>query len=309
VTQKLVSVITPCYNADKYIAKLLDSVLGQTYDRIEMIIVDDGSTDSSAEIIKSYSAKFKKRGFNLEYVYQKNQGQSGAINAALKMVKGDYLVWPDADDYYSSNETIEKLVHSLDTSDDSVGMSRVELSVVDESGKEISEHVTQADDRYKTNLFESCLFEYGSTFWGAAGGYMIKMSHFDKVSPRRDIYTERSIGQNWQLCLPVLYEYKCLTVGEKLYTIVARRNSHSRRGVNRVAREKSYYRTIQQTLNRIDMPSRYRRYLLSKTKYRIQTIINKYTLKSRNKARFRVKRGVKLILPYGVVMFHKRRKR
>ena len=66
----LVSVITPCFNTGDYLHWLLDSVLEQTYPYIQMIVVDDGSTDNSRQIIESYVPKFNDRGYSLEYVYQ-----------------------------------------------------------------------------------------------------------------------------------------------------------------------------------------------------------------------------------------------
>ena len=75
----LVSVLTPCYNTGRYVHRLLDSVLTQTYPFIEMVIIDDGSTDDSSAVIQSYIPKFKAKGYELRYYYQKNSGQSVAI--------------------------------------------------------------------------------------------------------------------------------------------------------------------------------------------------------------------------------------
>ena len=84
----LVSVITPCFNTGDYLHWLLDSVLEQTYPYIQMIVVDDGSTDNSRQIIESYVPKFNDRGYSLEYVYQENQGQSAAIQNRAGLCKG-----------------------------------------------------------------------------------------------------------------------------------------------------------------------------------------------------------------------------
>jgi len=74
--QKLISILTPTYNYGHFIHRLLDSVLQQTYNNIEMIIIDDGSTDNTKQVIDGYIEKFQKRGFSLNYIYQGNQGLS-----------------------------------------------------------------------------------------------------------------------------------------------------------------------------------------------------------------------------------------
>ena len=88
----LVSVIIPCYNSDRWISEAINSVLAQTYPNIEIIVVDDGSTDSSLEIIKSY-------GYRLKWVTGKNQGGNIARNRGFQLSQGKYIQWLDADDY------------------------------------------------------------------------------------------------------------------------------------------------------------------------------------------------------------------
>ncbi len=88
----LVSVIIPCYNSQVWIAEAIDSVLAQTYSNIEIIVVDDGSTDSSLEIIKSYGDKVK-------WVTGQNQGGNVARNRGFQLSQGKYIQWLDADDY------------------------------------------------------------------------------------------------------------------------------------------------------------------------------------------------------------------
>lgn len=91
--EPLISVIIPVYNCAKYIARCIDSLLEQTYENIEIIIVDDGSTDNSASICHEYNEK------KLTYFYQKNAGPSAARNKGLEMMNGEYVTFVDADDY------------------------------------------------------------------------------------------------------------------------------------------------------------------------------------------------------------------
>lgn len=101
IEKGLVSVLTPCFNGEKFIDGLLDSILLQDYRKIEFIFVDDGSIDSTGDIITNYKQKFVNKQYRLEYVYQRNKGQAAAINAALQKANGEFFIWPDADDYFA----------------------------------------------------------------------------------------------------------------------------------------------------------------------------------------------------------------
>ena len=104
----LVSIIIPTYNAEKYIKTAINSALKQTYQKIEIIVVDDGSTDKTAEIVKFYKNP------RIIYIYQENQGQSAARNAGIKIAKGEYIALLDADDLFLP-EKIEQQVNFLET--------------------------------------------------------------------------------------------------------------------------------------------------------------------------------------------------
>lgn len=90
-----VSIITPAYNAEKYISKCISSILQQELKEIEHIIVDDGSTDRTAKICEQYAKDNKK----IKVIYKKNEGVSKARNEALKIAKGEYILFADADDW------------------------------------------------------------------------------------------------------------------------------------------------------------------------------------------------------------------
>jgi glycosyltransferase involved in cell wall biosynthesis len=87
----MVSVVIPAFNAGRFIRRTIDSILAQTYKDYEIIVVDDGSTDDTAEVVKVYGAKVR-------YVYQENSGDGPARNAGIAVAKGDWISFLDHDD-------------------------------------------------------------------------------------------------------------------------------------------------------------------------------------------------------------------
>ncbi len=100
-----ISVIIPCYNQEKYIAEALDSVLAQTFKDFEIIVINDGSIDNSASIIKDYVQEYPHL---IRYIEQKNQGIIAARNNAIAEAKGEYIFPLDGDDKIAP-ECLEKL--------------------------------------------------------------------------------------------------------------------------------------------------------------------------------------------------------
>jgi glycosyltransferase involved in cell wall biosynthesis len=101
-----VSVLIPCYNAEKYIGETLESVLRQTWPKIEIVVVDDGSTDKSANIVLSFRRQ------SLKLIKQANRGQTAALNACLPHASGDFVQYLDADDLIEPDK-IERQVTRL----------------------------------------------------------------------------------------------------------------------------------------------------------------------------------------------------
>lgn len=91
----LISVIVPVYNVDKYLERCIDSILGQSYKQIEIILVDDGSSDRSGKICDSYA----RSDFRVRVIHKENGGLSSARNRGIDMAQGEYLVFVDSDDY------------------------------------------------------------------------------------------------------------------------------------------------------------------------------------------------------------------
>lgn len=110
MTNPIISVIVPVYNAEKYLKPCLDSIINQTLKNIEILLVDDGSTDSSLKIIQSYANKDKR----IKIIKQKNSGPGIARNKGISLAKGDFISFMDADDFFepdlleSLHDKIEK---------------------------------------------------------------------------------------------------------------------------------------------------------------------------------------------------------
>ena len=92
---KLISVIIPIYNTQKYLKKCIDSVESQSYNNIEIILVNDGSTDSSEKIIQPYLQKYE----NIKYYKKENGGLSDARNYGIQKATGDYICFLDSENY------------------------------------------------------------------------------------------------------------------------------------------------------------------------------------------------------------------
>ena len=96
MTTGLVSIITPCYNGEKYIAQTIDSVIAQTYKEWEMIIVDDGSKDGSADLVRKYMESEPR----IKFIQQANAGSAAARNNGIRNCEGQYIALLDADDLW-----------------------------------------------------------------------------------------------------------------------------------------------------------------------------------------------------------------
>ena len=90
----LISIIIPAYNIEDYIGTCLDSLLKQTYKNLEIIVVDDGSSDNTGKIVDEYTIKYK----NIKVIHKKNAGVSAARNSGLDLASGDYIGFVDGDD-------------------------------------------------------------------------------------------------------------------------------------------------------------------------------------------------------------------
>lgn len=223
--EPLVSLITPFYNSEGKINIFLDSVLKQTYNNIELILINDGSIDNTEEVVLEYEKKFRKRGYSFIYKKQENMGQSIALNNGLKIFNGKYLMWPDSDDILLK-DNIKKKVEFLENNQE-FGLVYCNAEFVE--NKNISKVIqcwNKPLSKVKKNIFEDILL---AKILFAPGAWMARSKYFLEVRPDRDIEVNKRgfKGQNWQMLLPLAYKYPVGKVDEYLFKYVVYKNSDS----------------------------------------------------------------------------------
>ena len=136
----------PNYNCEKFISKTIESVITQTYENWEMIIVDDGSTDGSVNIIENYKSKDNR----IKLIrLDKNSGVSNARNIGLQNAKGNYIAFLDSDDYWDKNKLQEQIRFMKDQD---IPLSYTSYIKIDEKGEKIGEIKAPESVDYKKML-------------------------------------------------------------------------------------------------------------------------------------------------------------
>ena len=110
MNQLKISVVIPVYNASKYIQKCVDSILVQSLHDIEIICIDDGSTDGTSEILE----KIAKKDSRIKIIKQKNSGASSARNNGIRQAKGEYILFVDSDDFIIGNYAFERMYKKIE---------------------------------------------------------------------------------------------------------------------------------------------------------------------------------------------------
>ena len=250
--KELISIIAPCYNVADTLERYLKSILNQTYKHIEVIAVDDGSTDDTANILNQYCSVFAANKMTLKYLYEDNAGLGAAINTGLKYVTGDYLCWSDPDDFYFPASMEKRLQAFHEHPECAVVSSDAYVYHANDLEHPLKREAACFTYRQEPNQFELLLKEE-SHF--CAGCHMVRMAEFEEVNPEREIYPARR-GQNWQLLLPVYYKFKRYYLDEPLYAYIVYPNSMSS-GDNTEKKElnrwEEHEEIVRQTLRRMPL--------------------------------------------------------
>ena len=205
----IVSLITGCYNGEKFISRCCDSILNQTYPHIEVIFVDDGSTDNSLKIAESFRDKFSEKGFDFLIISQKNMGfypQSG-----IKISTGKYITTLDIDDVLLP-ESIEKRAVFLEKHEDHSAVRTSGYIVYEDNPLRPPVIFTKPDESSGYHVFEDLLFAKTNNW---PGTYMVRADILFEYYPDRILPMDR-LTQNLQILLPVTYTRKVGFIDEPL---------------------------------------------------------------------------------------------
>ena len=252
----LITVLTPCYNAEKDMQQYIDCILNQTYNNIELILINDGSTDKTEEIILNNKTDLENICSKFIYIKQNNQGIGATINNGLKYVSGKYLTWPDYDDILYPNY-LEAKVSFLEANPD-ISIVLNPVDVVNEDNK------SEIIDKYKrisnddTHIMKDCIWCRNFVF--APISSCIRTEDFWIANHGNNIYPSRQ-GQNWQMVLPILYKNKAGYIKESLAKYVIRKNSHSRTHDKEfITRNIGLMKILFNTINNINMTKKEKLY-------------------------------------------------
>lgn len=157
----LISIITVVYNGEKYIEETIQSVINQTYDNVEYIIIDGGSTDGTVDIINKYEDKIDY------WVSEKDYGISDAFNKGVKVAKGDYINFQGDGDGFYSKDALEKVFKEVNPDQDIFVSAKIQR--IDEEGKEmfVSKYIDKFDVKsllFRMSLPHQGLFTHKSYF-------------------------------------------------------------------------------------------------------------------------------------------------
>lgn len=194
MNSKLISIIIPLYNVERYVDSCLQSVVQQIDERVEVIIVNDGSTDQSPDICQKYENRYQ----SIRVVNQANAGLSAARNTGIKNAHGDYILFLDSDDYLAP-EAIKQVIEATTKNTDIIVGKAL---TVDEQTNSINNNHVNYIENYN-NQPDKWLFEMDkkSDFWFAAWLIIIKRDFLEN----NNLYFLEGIYHEDELWVPTVF--------------------------------------------------------------------------------------------------------
>lgn len=245
MNEQLISVIIPIYNSEKYLAQCLDSVVCQTYKNIEVILIDDGSTDASSIICDSYA----DRDTRVHVIHQSNQGQMQSRKNGVKIASGNLITFIDSDDWIDPDH-ISNLYECLMSQNVDLSMcGRVE----EFSG--YSKAVPQGiqSGRYDHDALRQDIFPYmivnGSFFrWGLYPGFWDKLFRKDMITEIIDgIDPIVSMGDDAICTYPLMLDCNSIFISDKCTYHYRQTNGSVVHSINEIDKERYSYRILYQS--------------------------------------------------------------
>lgn len=252
------SIITPTYNRAKFITKVIESVLNQSFSNWEHIIIDDGSKDNTSAIVASFDDK------RIKYVYQENQERSRARNHGIKLSKGKFICFLDSDDYY--------LNHHLQTLYDSIIDSKIQIiffytqSIITKVGKEPEYYPLPTNDE---NMIRFIWYNHLS---------MNSTCFHRSITEKIKFPTSINYGEDTYFLTQVALEFPIIPIPEQTAVVL----HHQDQSINIIKNNDILKSTIQyiDLIGRIYELQKNQQHISKKEKYEkiIQEILNRIRL-------------------------------
>ena len=196
-----VSVVIPTYNYGRFIAEAIESVLGQTLPPADIVVVNDGSTDGTEEVVLGFGGRVK-------YIRQENRGVSEARNRGVAETTGELIAFLDADDTWERTK-LEKQVERF-AADEEIGLVHCGMREFDStSGETIALHLDGGEEGIAENL----LLWDGPVVVGPGGTIMVRRTAFEEAG---GFDSRLKCGEDWDLCYRIARRYKVGFVSEPL---------------------------------------------------------------------------------------------
>jgi len=258
--QGKVSMVVPCYNKVKHIGDMLDSVIAQVWDNIEVILVNDGSTDGTREVITEYEPKLRRRGYKVIVIDQENAGCCAAVHAGLLAMTGDYFCLVDSDDELYP-EYVSKIASFLEENPD-YDLAACQFSPVEyKDGTRIV--LPPYEYRYtpEDGIEDYILYNAPTAVWI----YIVRRPYLRKIKLIENFSTERNRSYEPLFAVPYLaYRGKLKYFSEPLYYFNLHANELSSQ--NSIASAREYVgdkkRQFERAIQRLDVPIEYQKRLL-----------------------------------------------
>lgn len=196
-----VTVVIPSFNYGRYIAEAIESVLGQNHQALEVIVVDDGSTDDTAVVVRAF-------GDQVRYIRQENAGVCAARNRGVAESTGDLIAFLDADDTWEPTKLEKQVAKFME--DPEIGLVHCGMREFDsETGETIRLHLNGGEEGVAENL----LLWQEPVVVGPGGTIMVSRKAFEEVG---GFDTRMKCGEDWDFCYRVARKYKVGFVPEPL---------------------------------------------------------------------------------------------
>ena len=256
----LVSMITYCYNGERFVSKYFDAILAQNYDNIELIFFNNGSEDNTGNIAEEYKLKLEARGITVNIIhYKENQSTCQLKQDAFHMMKGEYFFGCDSDDLIDP-DYISTMVSYLQNNPEK-GIVYCQLRVIEEETgiqKSIMKMVPRYGDK---EAFIDILSGTNINF--TAISYMMSKKHYARINPGMNIFISR-YGENYQIQIPFLYHNLQGYIEKPLGQYTVRRDSYSGTlyAEKKVRALKGQEKSVMATLRQIHAEEKYEQYFL-----------------------------------------------